>query len=99
MVRKGATARSMYLVSSGHLTASIGGNRVASFGPRAIFGEMSFLTGQRRSATVVTDAASRLVEFTELGALSPEIRQTVNRNIAIVIAERLTVSNRAMVRG
>ena len=99
VVREDAGARSMYLVSSGHLTASIGDRRVASFGPGAIFGEMSFLTGAPRTATVVADTACRLVEFNDIGALPAEIRERVNRNIAVVIAERLTVANRTMTEG
>ena len=69
---------------------------MASFGPGAIFGEMSFLTGAQRTATVVADAACRLVEFNDIGALAPEIRERVHRNIAVVIAERLTSANRTM---
>ena len=99
VVREGVGARSMYLVTSGHLTASIGDQRVASFGPGAIFGEMSFLTGAPRTATVVADAQCRLVEFNDIGALSPEIPERVHRNIAVVIAERLTVANRTMTGG
>lgn len=99
VVHEGTAARSMYLVTSGHLTASIGDRRVASFGPGAIFGEMSFLTGARRTATVVADTACRLVEFNDIGALSPEIRERVHRNIAVVIAQRLTVANRTMTDG
>jgi glutaminase len=99
VVREGAAAQSMYLVTSGHLTASIGDRRVASFGPGAIFGEMSFLTGARRTATVVADTACRLVEFTDISALPPEIREQVHRNIAVVIAERLAAANRTMARG
>jgi glutaminase len=96
VVREGTSARSMYLVSSGHLTASIGDRRVASFGPGAIFGEMSFLTGAQRTATVVADERCRLVEFTDIAELSPEIREAVHRNIAVVIAERLAGANRTM---
>ena len=99
VVLEGAAAQSMYLVTSGHLTASIGDRRVASFGPGAMFGEMSFLTGARRTATVVADTACRLVEFTDIGSLSPDIREQVHRNIAVVIAERLSAANRAMARG
>ncbi len=94
VVKEGATAQSMYLVNSGHLTASIGARRVASFGPGAVFGEMSLLTGQRRTASVVADEPTRLVEFTDIGALPAETREQVHRNIAVVIAERLTLANR-----
>lgn len=99
VVSEGVAARSMYLVTSGHLTASIGDQRVASFGPGAIFGEMSFLTGAPRTATVVADNPCRLVEFNDIGALTPEIRERVHRNIAVVVAERLTTANRTLMDG
>jgi len=58
-----------------------------------------FLTAAPRTATVVADKPCRLVEFNDVGAPSPQIREWVHRNIAVVIAERLTTANRTMTEG
>jgi glutaminase len=92
----GEEAGSMFLVLEGMLVASHAGFRVASFGPGAIVGEMGFLTGEPRSATVVADAPSRLLEVTDLDGLSNEGRAAIHRTLAIVTMGRLTVTNRAL---
>jgi glutaminase len=92
----GDVAGSMFLVLEGMLVASHDGFRVASFGPGAIVGEMGFLTGEPRSATVVADTPSRLLEVTDLDGLSNEGRAAIHRTLAIVTMGRLAVTNRAL---
>ena len=84
------------MVLEGMLVAYHDGYRVASFGPGAIVGEMGFLTGEPRSATVSADAPSRLLEITGLDALSSEGRAAIHRTLALVAMDRLAVTNRAL---
>jgi SulP family sulfate permease len=97
----GDPAVSMCLVLDGHMTAHAQGRRVASFGPGAIVGEMGFMTGNVRSATVTADVRSTLLEFEGLQSLAPGLQAKLHRNVALVMAERLVVTNEALaaVRG
>ncbi len=92
----GDAAGSMFLVLEGMLVACHDGYRVASFGPGAIVGEMGFLTGEPRSATVAADAPSKLLEITGLDELSSEGRAAIHRTLALVAMARLAVTNRAL---
>lgn len=69
---------------------------MASFAPGSIVGEMAFLTGDVRSASIVAEEPSSLLEFGDLSGVPPRVRETVYRNIAIVVSERLAATNRAL---
>jgi len=56
-----ATGEEMYYVLSGSVTILKGGRELARIGPGAFFGEMTFLLGQRRSATALAAVPSRCV--------------------------------------
>lgn len=92
----GDPAGSMFLVLDGRLVAEHQGYRVASFGPGAIVGEMGFLTGERRSATVRADSSSTLLEINDLDSLSADGRAAIHRTLAVVAMGRLAVTNRAL---
>ncbi len=74
LIREGDPGASMFVVVSGDVSVTSGAGRsekqVASLGPGGIVGEMSLLTGARRSATVT---ASTPVQAVEIGkeALRP----------------------------
>jgi SulP family sulfate permease len=87
----------MFLVTSGHLTAHVADRRVAAFGPGAIVGEMGLLTGGVRSATITADRVCTLIEFTDLDGLESGLRAKLHRNIAVVLAGRLSASNRVLI--
>lgn len=57
---------------------------------------MGFLNGARRSATVVADEPSILVEFADLEGLEPELGRRLTADIARVLAQRLAVANRGV---
>jgi glutaminase len=97
LVVAGEPSLSMFLVTSGHLTAHVADRRVAAFGPGAIVGEMGLLTGGVRSATITADRICTLIEFTDLDGLESGLRAKLHRNIAVVLAGRLSASNRALV--
>lgn len=94
IVEEGATGSSLFLVAQGlayvniHV-AGVGDRRVARFRPGEIFGEMSFLTGEPRRATVT--AATELVVF-ELSRehLAPMLqeRPVLYERLAELLAER-----------
>jgi len=68
LVRQGDTGASMFIVVDGKVNVTVhlraGEERVATLGPGDIVGEMSLLTGARRSATAT---ATRAVSALEIG--------------------------------
>jgi CRP-like cAMP-binding protein len=92
MTREGATDDGLYMIVEGEASVRIGGvdgDEVARLRPGQFFGEMSLMTGEKRSATVV--AATPVVTyrldkpaFEDLVRSRPEIAAAV----AVVLAER-----------
>jgi small-conductance mechanosensitive channel/CRP-like cAMP-binding protein len=83
IVREGEPGQSMYVVASGTVAVVVEPDRrtVATLEEGAYFGEMSLLTGDVRSATVLAQTDAVVVEigadlFRKLGAESP---QTIER--------------------
>jgi small-conductance mechanosensitive channel len=93
VVREGEPGDSMYVIMRGAVAVITGDDRraFATIGVAGYFGEMSLLTGERRSATVVARGDADLLEITapvfrELADASPE---TVER-VGIAVATRRT---------
>jgi CRP-like cAMP-binding protein len=67
IVRQGDLGASMFVLVEGKATVSLhmrsGEERIATLGPGDIVGEMSLLTGARRSATVTAANAVRALEI------------------------------------
>jgi CRP-like cAMP-binding protein len=91
IVREGEPGRSMYLVASGRVTVVLEATRhtVATIERGGYFGEMSLLTGDPRTASVIAKEDVRLLEidadtFRQLGEVSP---QTVEQ-IGVAAATR-----------
>jgi CRP-like cAMP-binding protein len=61
LVGEGATGYSVFVVSEGEAAVTAGGENVASLGPGDFFGEMALLGGGRRTATVTTTSAVRVL--------------------------------------
>jgi CRP-like cAMP-binding protein len=87
----------MFLVTSGPLTATVGSERVAAFGPGAMIGEMGFLTGNPRSASVKADVPSTLAEFANFDGLPTVLRERLYKRIAVVLAGRLGATTKSLV--
>jgi hydrophobe/amphiphile efflux-3 (HAE3) family protein len=98
-VRKGDPGTEMYMLVSGRArvydTQPDGGERtLAVFGPGATFGEMGLLTHETRSANVVAEAPSELLEL-DLPALErirmrfPYTGAKLFRNLAGMLSDRL----------
>jgi CRP-like cAMP-binding protein len=82
IVRQGDIGASMFVLVEGKVTVSVhlraGEERVTTLGPGSIVGEMSLLTGARRSATVTATREVRALEIAkpaleEILASSPEL--------------------------
>ncbi len=83
IVRQGQSGESMYIVVTGGADVFLEGNekgaprhQVAAIGTGGYFGEMSLLTGEPRSATVIARGDTSVLEigadlFRQLGAASP----------------------------
>jgi hypothetical protein len=77
LVREGQPGESLFLIDEGRVMVSKGGMaagtgmvHLASLGPGELFGEMSLLTGEPRSATVTADGPCSVLEL-DKGALAP----------------------------
>jgi CRP-like cAMP-binding protein len=64
IMREGDAGSSMFVIASGRADVTISGGLVRSLGPGDFLGEMSLLTGERRTATVVASEPCRLMEMT-----------------------------------
>ena len=85
VVRQGAGGDSMFLILSGEVRVTVdpSGAEVARLGAGDYFGEMSLLTGDRRSATVAAASDCTLVEvtadaFRRLAVRHPDVPRSVS---------------------
>ena len=100
---QGDAGSSMYLVEAGQVEIRILGadpgshTRLAAFGPGSIFGEMSLLMSQQRTADAVCLTPARLLEL-DRGSLdqlenrSPRLYAKMMRNLNVHIAHRLDLA-------
>jgi small-conductance mechanosensitive channel len=72
VVRQGEEGGSLFIVLRGGLEVRLDGRKVGELSGGEFFGEMSLLTGENRSATVVAATEVRLIEVSK-EALSPVI--------------------------
>lgn len=63
VVREGESSRAMYLIARGKATVFQGDKALATLGEGDVFGEIAFLTGQNRSATVRAAGELHVVEM------------------------------------
>ncbi len=95
LVRQGRTAQAFYLVVSGRFAVTVEGHKepVAEIGPNQPIGEIAFLTGGTRTATVTALRDSIVLrldkqDFDTLSKDSPDIW----RSLATTMAERLAAT-------
>jgi len=94
VVRQGEPGASLFVVLEGLLhvseaTENGSSRRFGQLRPGEIFGELSLLTGEPRSATVTTSTASELLEITK-ETFSPilERRQELAQKLGEIVAQR-----------
>ncbi|HEY9857342.1 MAG TPA: cyclic nucleotide-binding domain-containing protein, partial [Stenomitos sp.] len=91
---------SMFILMSGQAAVSIADSKVAEVLPGQVFGEMSLLSGQPRSATVTAEVQSELLEIDRVA-----FKTVLNTNPAIadeiarIVAERRAQNARALESG
>jgi len=86
---------SFYIILSGKTQVMKGKERIASLGGGECFGEMSFISGQARSASVVavTNCALLKISATLLDRSSNSIQLLFYKNFARTLVRRLAKSN------
>src|SRR6516225_8004788 len=94
LVRQGETADALYIVVTGRFSVTVAERReaVAELGPGQPVGEIAFLAGGVRTATVTALRDSlvlrlRRTEFEELSAKSPSIWHTLTVTLARRVAQ------------
>lgn len=94
LTSEGTGGSQAFVIVEGHAEATLGGGRLADFGPGDVVGEMALLDRRAaRTATVVTTTSSRVLvmdprTFETVMANFP----TVARHIATTLAQRLRAS-------
>jgi len=68
VVREGEESRALYVVAAGGAAVERGGSRIGAVAEGEVFGEMAFLTGEPRAATVRADGPLEVAEV-DAGAL------------------------------
>src|SRR5215510_9668618 len=95
LVRQGETADALYVVVTGRFAVTVEGREaVAELGPGQPIGEIAFLAGGARTATVTALRDSLVLrlgrsEFEELSAKSPSIWRT----LTVTMAKRVATAN------
>src|SRR5947208_1647432 len=90
LTKEGMPGRECFVVSEGKATARLRGKKLASYGPGDVFGEMSLLDNEPRSATIIadTDMVLFVVDSRSFWGLCEEA-PAVARKIMKAIAQRL----------
>lgn len=103
LVLQDSPSDELYFIESGiasvRLRTETGDVRLATLGPGAIAGEISFYTGKKRTATVVAEGALIAWRFSRhsldrLQHSDPELASLFHQAMAAMLAERLTATNR-----
>lgn len=105
LIRAGERDRTLYLVASGRLEVLLPGNdtRIGTIEPRSVAGEVAFIDGRPRSATLRALAdgevfALRFEAFETLAARHPELGRAILLDLARILAGRLRLTNEALGR-
>jgi CRP-like cAMP-binding protein len=107
IIRAGDVIRNVYLIVRGvcDIELQVSGTLeplvVNSLGKNDIFGEMCFLDGKPKSARIqckepTTVLKMRAEDFEKLGKDRPDITETIIRNMALILVERIRTSNAAI---
>jgi CRP-like cAMP-binding protein len=98
VVAEGAAGDACYVVDEGRVVVSVSGGaaqrKVAELGPGSMFGEMSLLTGEARSASVHAIGDARLLALSS-DVLGPTLQQ--HPDLAQTLAELVTLRREGLV--
>jgi len=104
LISEGEIDRSLYLVATGELEVSLStGLRLAVISAGSVVGELAFLDGQPRSATISALTDGEVVRlsyeaFETLAAHHPELGRAILLDLARIVAVRLRDTNEALAR-
>jgi len=92
IIEEGGIDDSFYILISGQVTVQKGGREVATLESGVCFGEMAYLTGEARSATIISKGECILLEFcaTLLNKLPESIQLLFYKNFTQTIIKRLS---------
>lgn len=97
LVKEGEFGRHLYVVVSGTATVSKGGRKLAELGPGDFFGELAFLDGSSRSATVT---AKTEVTVIVLGPREMDViverEPTIAKRLLEAMASRVRATERSL---
>ena len=105
LIRAGERDRSLYVLASGRLELLLPGEsgdiRIGTIEPRTVVGEMAFLDGKPRSATLLALTDGELYElrfdaFETLAARYPELGRAILLDLGRILAGRLRLANEAL---
>lgn len=97
LTKEGMPGRECFVVSEGSAKATLRGKKLASYGPGDVFGEMSLLDNEPRSATITADSDMILfvVDSRSFWGLC-EQAPNVTRKIMKSISQRLRRVEKAL---
>jgi CRP-like cAMP-binding protein len=105
LIRAGETARALYLLSEGQIGVQLGGGSglFKTIDAPSVLGEVAFLDGGPRSATIVgtTDGELlrlRMESFEVLSARDPELGRAILLDLARIVTRRLRLANDVIAR-
>lgn len=105
LIRAGERERSLYVLASGRLELLLPGEAgdlaIGTIEPRTVVGEMAFLDGRPRSATLRALTDGELYElrfdaFETLAARYPELGRAILLDLGRILAGRLRLANDAL---
>ncbi|HEY9898888.1 MAG TPA: DUF2225 domain-containing protein [Pantanalinema sp.] len=98
--REGDPGDSMFIVMRGSARVSVGDQPVAMLKPGQVFGEMSLLSGQPRSATVVAEESAELLEIDRVAFKTLfKANPTIAAEIASTVEARRETNDRILQDG
>ena len=94
VVAEGEIDDSFYVLLSGKAVVQKNGNRIATIGRGECFGEMAFLSGQARTASVVAETDCNLIKIsaTLLDRASAPMQALFLKTFAMTLIQRLSKS-------
>ena len=87
LAKQGDQGFGFAVILSGHAAVNVNGETVATLGPGDVFGEMSLVTGSRRSADVVSKEQMSLAhfmvwDFRSIVHKHPEVKDRIDRLVS-----------------